>query len=103
MIPKIIHQTWKNTIIPTQWQDSVDACKKRHSDYEYKLWTDDMMDDFVQLEYPDFYPTYKSYKYHIQRCDVFRYLILYKYGGIYIWIWIYFVKRNLKLFYNMIL
>jgi mannosyltransferase OCH1-like enzyme len=97
MIPKIIHQTWKNTIIPTQWQDSVDACKKRHADYEYKLWTDDMMDDFVQLEYPDFYPTYKSYKYHIQRCDAFRYLILYKYGGIYLDMDI-FCKKKLETF-----
>jgi mannosyltransferase OCH1-like enzyme len=84
MIPKIIHQTWKNTEIPENWKFGVEECKKIHDDYEYKLWTDDMMEDFVKKEYSDFYETYKSYKYHIQRCDAFRYLVLYKYGGIYI-------------------
>lgn len=42
------------------------------------------MDIFVKNNYPDFYKTYKSYKYHIQRCDAFRYLVLYKYGGVYL-------------------
>jgi mannosyltransferase OCH1-like enzyme len=84
MIPKIIHQTWKTTEIPENWKFGVDECKRIHSDYEYKLWTDDMMEDFVKKEYSDFYETYKSYKYHIQRCDAFRHLILYKYGGFYI-------------------
>jgi len=84
MIPKIIHQTWKNTTIPDHWKDAVNACKERHLDYQYMLWTDDTMDDFVKSDYPEFYNVYKSYKYPIQRCDVFRYLILYKYGGIYL-------------------
>jgi mannosyltransferase OCH1-like enzyme len=84
MIPKIIHQTWKTSEIPENWKFGVDECKRIHNDYEYKLWTDEMMEEFVKKEYPDFYQIYKSYKYHIQRCDAFRYLVLYKYGGIYI-------------------
>ena len=84
MIPKIIHQTWKNNIIPDNWKDAVSSCKLILADYEYILWTDEMMETFVKKYYSNFYPIYMSYEYNIQRCDVFRYLVLYKYGGIYI-------------------
>jgi mannosyltransferase OCH1-like enzyme len=42
------------------------------------------MEKFVKTEYADFYKVYMSYPHNIQRCDAFRYLVLYKYGGIYI-------------------
>jgi mannosyltransferase OCH1-like enzyme len=42
------------------------------------------MEIFVKKEYPNFYDTYMSYPHDIQRCDAFRYLVLYKYGGIYL-------------------
>ena len=83
MIPKIIHQTWKTLDVPDEWKDAVESCKNTHKDYKHKIWTDKMMEDFVKKEYPDFYNIYMSYKYNIQRCDAFRYLVLYKYGGIY--------------------
>lgn len=84
MIPKIIHQTWKTSEIPEKWKYSVNSCKKKYKDYQYILWTDEMMENFVKKEYPDFYDVYISYKENIQRCDTFRYLVLYKYGGVYI-------------------
>ena len=84
MIPKIIHQTWKTNDIPKQWEDAVQSCKIIYKDYKYILWTDKTMDEFVEKNYPKFYKIYKSYKYNIQRCDTFRYLVLYKYGGIYL-------------------
>ena len=83
-IPRIIHQTWKDYNIPEHWKKAVESCKLIHKNYKYVHWTDADMDDFVKTIYPEFYPTYKNYKYHIQRCDAFRYLILYRYGGIYI-------------------
>lgn len=84
MIPKIIHQTWKNREIPEKWQSAVQSVKTMHPEYEYILWTHETMAAFVKSTYPDFFQTYTGYKYDIQRCDAFRYLVLYKYGGIYI-------------------
>jgi mannosyltransferase OCH1-like enzyme len=83
MIPKIIHQTWKTTTVPDQWKDAVKSCKEIN-DYQYILWTDEDMIQFVKKEFPHLYELYTSYKYDIQRCDAFRYLVLYKYGGIYL-------------------
>ena len=82
MIPKIIHQTWKNEKIPKKWKKAVKSCK--FEGYTYILWTDKKMDKFVEKYYPDFYDFYSSYKYVIQKCDAFRYLVLYKFGGIYL-------------------
>ena len=84
MIPDIIHQTWKTNKIPEMWKESVEACKDKHKSYKYMLWTDSSMKEFVKKEHPEFYKTYNSYPHTIQRCDAFRYLVLYKYGGIYI-------------------
>lgn len=84
MIPKIIHQTWKNTKIPDKWKEAVESCKEIYKGYKYMLWTDDLMKKFVKKEYPFFYKTYNEYPHTIQRCDAFRFLVIYKYGGIYI-------------------
>jgi mannosyltransferase OCH1-like enzyme len=84
MIPKIIHQTWKTLDVPEEWTDAVESCKNKHKDYKHIIWTDEMMENFVKKEYTDFYDTYMSYPHNIQRCDAFRYLVLYKYGGIYL-------------------
>ena len=42
LIPKIIHQTYKNDSIPQHWQQARQSCLDLHEDYEYKvgwLWT----------------------------------------------------------------
>jgi hypothetical protein len=84
MIPMIIHQTWKTNDIPNEWSNAVESCKNLHKDFKYILWTDDTMLQFVKEKYHNFYNVYISYKYDIQRCDAFRYLVLYEYGGIYL-------------------
>ena len=84
MIPKIIHQTWKTLDVPDEWKDAVESCKNKHKEYNHIIWSHEMMENFVKTEYPDFYDVYMSYTYDIQRCDAFRYLVLYKYGGIYL-------------------
>ena len=37
LIPKIIHQTWRNETIPEKWSEAQQSCIKIHSDYEYKV------------------------------------------------------------------
>ena len=37
LIPKIIHQTWRNETIPERWSEAQQSCIKIHSDYEYKV------------------------------------------------------------------
>jgi len=37
LIPKIIHQTWKNATIPEEWREAQKSCLNIHADYEYKV------------------------------------------------------------------
>ncbi|KAI1920941.1 CSG1/SUR1-like protein [Ophidiomyces ophidiicola] len=84
LIPKIIHQTYKNESIPEIWQEAQQSCIDLHPDYEYRLWTDLKADEFIATEYPWFLETFRNYRYPIQRADAIRYFILTFYGGIYI-------------------
>ncbi|GAB1739121.1 hypothetical protein NU219Hw_g3876t1 [Hortaea werneckii] len=87
LIPKIIHQTYKNATIPPVWQEAQQSCKALHSEedgWEYKLWTDEMSAEFIRKEYPWFYDTFINYPYPIQRADSIRYFVLSHFGGIYI-------------------
>lgn len=87
LIPKIIHQTYKNKSIPAVWKGAQKSCIDLHppeDGWEYKLWTDDMMDEFIEQEYVWFLDTFRGYRYPIQRADAVRYFALNHYGGIYI-------------------
>lgn len=83
LIPKIIHQTWKNSIIPEKWECSPEEWKRLHPEWEYKLWTDADNRNLIESDFPEYLALYDSYKYPIQRADFARYFILYKHGGLY--------------------
>ncbi len=82
MIPKIIHQTWRdhNLPVPKAWPES---WQRHNPDWEYRLWTDDDLLAFVQQCYPELEALYLSYPKPVQRADMARYLILHHHGGVY--------------------
>ncbi len=83
-IPKIIHQTWKTTEIPTQFKNYPQKVKDLHPDWQYILWSDEDIDKYVKKEFPEFYPVFTGFSKNIMRVDVIRYLIMYKIGGLYL-------------------
>ena len=84
MIPKIINQTWKTKEIPKKWRPFVRKVRELNPDWEYKLWTDADIDEFVAREYPDFTDVFQGFSRQIMRVDVIRYLIMHKTGGVYL-------------------
>jgi len=54
-----------------------------NKEFAYCFWTDAELEAFVADEYPWLLSTYHNYVHHIQRCDVVRYMLLYRYGGTY--------------------
>ena len=83
MIPKIIHQTWKDHDIPARFQEAQQSWKKHHPDWEYRFWTDDDLDRLVEEHAPDLLPQWEAYPNHIQRVDAARYVMLREFGGMY--------------------
>ncbi len=82
MIPKKIHQTWR-THTYTRNDGSPESWKALNPNWDYKLWTDADLETFVRGEFPDFWPLYQSYPQPVQRADLARYMLLYRFGGIY--------------------
>ena len=83
MIPKIIHQTYKNNNLPELFQFSQFIIKKLHPDFEYKFYTDKDMYYFIKNEFSQYYNAFKQLPKKIMQIDMFRYFLMYKYGGIY--------------------
>jgi hypothetical protein len=82
-IPKLIIQTWKNKDIPKQYKHLVDNLKNMNPTYEYKLYTDDDIEDFLKKNYPYYWKTFNRLPIFIQKMDFFRYIAIYHNGGFY--------------------
>lgn len=83
---KIIHQMGPSdkTLWDPKWAKCQLSWKTMYHDYEYKYWTDDLIDTFMKTNYPEFYNSvFIKYPKKIQRIDASRYFILYTYGGLY--------------------
>lgn len=86
MIPKIIHQSFINREsikkVPTY-----EYCQKKllelHPDFEYRFYSDSDMEIVMKENFPDYYENWTSLPKHIVKVDMFRYFIMYLYGGIY--------------------
>jgi mannosyltransferase OCH1-like enzyme len=86
MIPKIIHQTFKTKKLPLELQEVVFRLKDACSTFEYRLYDDEDMYNFIKDNYDE--ETLKLYnminpKLGMARADFFRYLLIYKIGGFY--------------------
>lgn len=84
-VPKIIHQLWKNNKLPDHLKIMQESVLCHHSEYEYKFWTDETLDEFITTYHPSLKPVYDyKFQYIIQKIDFIRLLLLYHYGGIYL-------------------
>lgn len=41
VVPKLLHQTWREKEVPAKWKEAQQSCIDAHPGYEYKLWTDE--------------------------------------------------------------
>lgn len=86
--PKIVHQCWIGDLkFLNHFEKSIENTKKHLKDYQYIFWTEETISSFIQDKYPkrvmDAYLSIRS-GYEVVKADLFRYLIIYYYGGIYL-------------------
>ena len=86
MIPRIIHQTWKDKNLPPIIYKLVSENISffKQNGYELMFWTDEMILKLISEEYPNFYNIYKLARTGVQKGDIARIILVYHYGGIYI-------------------
>jgi mannosyltransferase OCH1-like enzyme len=85
MIEKNIFQSWNTRDLPKPVQDRIDNFKAMNPDYKYQLYIDEEMDKFVNDTYPgEIADAYNKLNIIVAKVDLWRYLILYTYGGVYL-------------------
>jgi len=84
IIPLNIFQTWKNENLPINMKNTVLKLKKDNPEFNHYLFTDNMCRIFIQT-YFDNYILYAfdKLKPGAYKADLWRYCVLYIYGGIY--------------------
>ncbi|KAJ6227405.1 initiation-specific alpha-1 [Anaeramoeba flamelloides] len=80
-IPNIIHQTWKNRYDEIVYRSMV-TWRSLNPAFQYYFYTDQEMDDYVKTFFPRYFEMWDDLP-GVVRSDIFRYLIIYREGGIY--------------------
>ena len=85
MIPKIIYQTWYTKTIPQNIQKSIQNMMILNDEYEYKLFDDEDMYQYIVDNFEDeVIEAFDMLRVGAAKADLWRYLILYKDGGVYL-------------------
>jgi mannosyltransferase OCH1-like enzyme len=86
-IPRILHQTFYETTLAPQLQQNVDRLRAANPGWEYRFYDDDDILRFIRDNYPA--AVLERFlridaRYGAARADLFRYLLMYKVGGVYL-------------------
>jgi mannosyltransferase OCH1-like enzyme len=84
-IPKIIFQTWETNTFSEDFQRIVDTWKHYHPDYEYRLMDSQERSEFIKTHFDtNVYNAYCKILPGAFKADLWRYCVLYIYGGFYV-------------------
>ena len=85
MIPKKIYQTWFTKTLPSGVKDYVSHMMSLNPSYDYELYDDDDIFYFIKENYErDVLSAYEKLEIGAAKSDFWRYLVLYKNGGVYL-------------------
>jgi inositol phosphorylceramide mannosyltransferase catalytic subunit len=82
-IPRRIIQTDKSADLPLLARAATSNLRLLNPDFEYLFFDDSQVEQFIDVEFPQYRPVYNSFTARIQRYDFFRYLAVYRFGGFY--------------------
>ncbi len=86
-IPKIIHQSYVSTKVPQKIADNIKKIKTLNKDWQHRMYTNEDMSAFIAKYYSEeiLYCFQRiNPNYGAARADFFRYLLIYKVGGLWL-------------------
>lgn len=87
VIPRIIHQTWRDTLIPPKFVNNIRSFVKNNPGWQYYLWTDDNSRLLLVKHYQELLPLWDDLVAtgNKQRLfNIIRFVAMYVYGGVYV-------------------
>lgn len=85
-IPRVVHQVYVATI-PQRIKDLMDSLKAKNPMFEFRFYDEKAMISYIKEKYGEKILSYFlriNPAYPSARCDLFRYLVIYAEGGIYL-------------------
>lgn len=85
-IPKIIHQTYFTRTLSPEIESNIQKLKSENPDWEYRFYDDSDIKEYIAKYFPEILSLYNKInpKYGAARADFFRYLVIYREGGVYL-------------------
>lgn len=84
MIPKLFFQTWKTKELSPTLETLVNSWKTHNPSYTFHLYNDSMCEEFLERHFPErVVNAYRTIIPGAFKADLWRYCILYIYGGVY--------------------
>ncbi|HEX6398381.1 MAG TPA: glycosyltransferase [Steroidobacteraceae bacterium] len=86
-IPKVIYQVYTNPELTPVLEDNIRSIKALNPGWDHKLFGEAEIEDFLRTAYGDAVLHYYyriNPEYLVARIDVFKYLLMYKQGGVYL-------------------
>ena len=84
-IPLCIYQTWHTLGLPFYMKRNLESLKINNPEFTYMLFDDNMCRDFIEKHYnKDVLYAFDNLIPGAFKADLWRYCVLYKYGGIYL-------------------
>ncbi len=85
IIPLSVYQTWSSHLLPPLMQHNMEIMKKTHPRFTFYLFDDNQCAEFIKNNFDiKVYNAYNKLIPGAYKADLWRYCILYKYGGIYL-------------------
>jgi hypothetical protein len=87
VIPRVIYQTFPGVTLPPLLQANVDCLRFRNPEWEHRLFDDASIEAFISEHYGKSVLGYFKRidpAYGAARADLFRYLVIYRLGGVYL-------------------
>ena len=84
-IPRRVFQTWHTHDLPPRMRGCVDRLRQQHTGWEFTLYDDQECRDFLVAHFePDVVAAYDRLIPGAFRADLWRYCVLWVYGGVYL-------------------
>jgi len=83
-VPRVLHVSWATQALPAFAQTYLETWRAHHPTWRVARWTDATMRDFVRRRFPGRLAAYDAFPNAVNRADVFRYMILFEIGGVYV-------------------
>ena len=84
MIPRLIHHTAKTSLVAPEWAPFQEALLRLHTDWKYKLWTDEDNIALLKERHPELESVYFGMPQTAMRADLMRYIYMELFGGLYL-------------------